>query len=834
MTPTRSHSCLKGYTEILAHLAWLNVYAILAAVVSAAAILTDQGFEFIRISRAVSTARGEMLTLHGPLAVSALLLSSCSLLSAHSGAREFLRISNRHRLSGLPIASIAYVFAPVLLALIPTLSAAYESAYGQLWITAAIIGILLAGVLGFYVRPKVRQEEMFRRPNHVIIFGVAMVSLAICAICFGQLVPPPNARAIGTVGIVVIACSAWALALSALFVAIPVSFGYPNLAVVPVLALIGAGYFFDPNVFPHYSASRPEPPVAGQGTDGRPNIESQLKAWARRFEGVDGDQTIPLYLVSAEGGGIRAAYWSAAVLSRINEATNGEFQRHIFALSGVSGGSLGIAAFAAAAYRDHLKSARMTTLLDSYLSNDFLSPLVSRLVITEPIRETLGHWSLQVPRDVAFENVLASDWQRALGTRDFAQPFLSVFDTDAARETDKFLPAILLNSTIVETGQRAVVSNTKLEDLYYLPTIHGGDVLGMTADLLGSNVTVVRRIAGISVAEAVHLGARFPYLSPPATLLASYPGGWPSSDAREHVWQLWGHLVDGGYVDNSAADLISDFVAKIRDLQERAIQCEADADNCFEQGTSDWRLLAQVFRRLKIICLVIRNDPFDDSWRAGQSPALTKINPYLLERSNSPKVLTPYTELLTPEGSLKSVLGELFAPPSTVLATRDGRALVTRQVLRRQVSGDNVFSRNCRKLLADELQRSEDSQKPMAPSIFLHIGLSPTVAERASASLWRHCSDAEERMRIYGLCSSREDHYEEISLSSQLRNTNSPCMAAMRRFDNPGRDKDVPLGWTLSPEVREALACLAAHVALPISMTQASVGIRTRCDPGLQ
>ena len=52
-----------------------------------------------------------------------------------------------------------------------------------------------------------------------------------------------------------------------------------------------------------------------------------------------------MFLVTAKGGGIRAAYWTAALLTALQDA-NPEFADHVFAVSGVSGGSVGAGVFA--------------------------------------------------------------------------------------------------------------------------------------------------------------------------------------------------------------------------------------------------------------------------------------------------------------------------------------------------------------------------------------------------------------------------------------------------------------------------------------------------------
>ena len=101
---------------------------------------------------------------------------------------------------------------------------------------------------------------------------------------------------------------------------------------------------------------------------------------------------VPLVVVATSGGATRAAYWTATVLDCVFEVDRegsacglddqrvkpGDFTRSntIFALSGISGGSVGFATYAAhLAERADLGSQK--EWIDSGLDRDFLSPTVS-------------------------------------------------------------------------------------------------------------------------------------------------------------------------------------------------------------------------------------------------------------------------------------------------------------------------------------------------------------------------------------------------------------------------------------------------------------------------
>jgi hypothetical protein len=81
--------------------------------------------------------------------------------------------------------------------------------------------------------------------------------------------------------------------------------------------------------------------------DARPNVATAFDRWFERLQSQSGpgaDGRYPVILVATEGGGIRAAYWTAAVLTSLAD-TVPTFAEHTFAISAVSGGALGSTVF---------------------------------------------------------------------------------------------------------------------------------------------------------------------------------------------------------------------------------------------------------------------------------------------------------------------------------------------------------------------------------------------------------------------------------------------------------------------------------------------------------
>ena len=250
----------------------------------------------------------------------------------------------------------------------------------------------------------------------------------------------------------------------------------------------------------------------------RPRLDQAAAAWVSWMdENYPAEDPHPVFLVAAEGGGLRAAYWTAAVLSAIHTQFP-TFADHCFAVSGVSGGSLGAAVFKgllAARPGDFRKAAR------DVLSHDFLAPTTARMLGSDLLQQFLPPPVLP-DRAAAMERAWERAWRKvAAGT--FSRPFLEL-----ALEHG---PYLFLNGTEVETGRRIIFSPVRIRspeeppDSPEVPFKNAGDGI----DLLGGD---------LALSAAVHMSARFTYVSPAATI---------------RVGNSVHRIVDGGYFENSGA-----------------------------------------------------------------------------------------------------------------------------------------------------------------------------------------------------------------------------------------------------------------------------------------
>jgi hypothetical protein len=277
---------------------------------------------------------------------------------------------------------------------------------------------------------------------------------------------------------------------------------------------------------------------------GGETVASYFNAWWESLvrDAPPGNDPIPVFVIAADGGGIRAAYWTAAVLAALEDATAMNpvpFSRHVFAISGVSGGSFGAATFdAVLANRVGGSKVGLSFLdeIDLLLGEDFLSPTLGAGLFPDLLQRF-------IPLPVFDDRAMATEqsWERAWtlfhpGVRcRFCMPFHDLWSDSPHK-----IPMLFLNSTVVETGQRAIVAplatTTAQSDSAFSDALSVGRLMGTEMPL----------------STAAHLSARFTYVSP-AGLVDTHRTGVPR----------WIRLVDGGYFDNSGAVTAQEIVRAI-------------------------------------------------------------------------------------------------------------------------------------------------------------------------------------------------------------------------------------------------------------------------------
>ena len=331
----------------------------------------------------------------------------------------------------------------------------------------------------------------------------------------------------------------------------------------------------------------------------RPQPVAAFEDWARKQEAA-GAGPVPAVFVSTAGGGSRAAYWTASILGALEDRTNGEFSKHLIAISGVSGGSLGAAIYRSllaagmppGIYRETGEDAAARDFLGPVLAtlatHDIVPPLSGRDEARESEKETVFHGD----RAVAIEQAWERAWADAVSNRPcgvaieqcqnlFRGSFLKLFYAPSAKPEkygwEMTLPALLLNGTAVETGARVVTSSLKLECNWFGKkepcTSKMRDVSDVLAHL-ADNTPAQQGKLDVRVSTAVSNSARFPLVMPAATAnIAQVAPSDASASAQSENAQsektteqritLPARIVDGGYFENFGATTLHELLQEL-------------------------------------------------------------------------------------------------------------------------------------------------------------------------------------------------------------------------------------------------------------------------------
>jgi len=316
----------------------------------------------------------------------------------------------------------------------------------------------------------------------------------------------------------------------------------------------------------HGVATRPAKVVA-------PQVSRALTTWLAAPAAEPQPSDPPIFVVAAEGGGIRAAVMTAKVLDELRWRYPG-FPDHVFALVGVSGGSVGVSAFATALHQDAPPipvtgpDPVAPVNWQASLQSDLLSPAVFSLLggdlwsrlVPQPIVDLSRH-----DRASALENAWAQNWLSATKT-DISELWFQ----DLAPGAYRRVPALVLLTTSTRTGRRMAVSHLSFKSAKTAcPTNNSVQTL---AD--------VNKNIDVPLKTAAFMSARFPIISPAARVTGTIGVE---------------HYVDGGYFENSGLSTALDLVDAIRCTKPDANIVIIRIENSEAKAASDRPQTARFF-----------------------------------------------------------------------------------------------------------------------------------------------------------------------------------------------------------------------------------------------
>lgn len=238
-------------------------------------------------------------------------------------------------------------------------------------------------------------------------------------------------------------------------------------------------------------------------------VNENYENWLAQKGYHQAKDSIPIYIISSEGGGIRSAFWTTGLLIKLDSLFP-DLMNKTYAFSGVSGGSVG-EMFYLAMRRDSLHEN-----WPKILGADYLAGALAGLTIGEAFQSVLPFSWSKLNRANVLEDDWSKEYNKQTGKNTLDMSLHSFYQNSGYSQ-----PNLFFNATQVESGKKAIVSNLKLGENFE------GDI-----DLLETvNKT-------ISLKSAALLSARFPGISPTALV-------------TDETDKDWGKIVDGGYYDNS-------------------------------------------------------------------------------------------------------------------------------------------------------------------------------------------------------------------------------------------------------------------------------------------
>lgn len=321
-------------------------------------------------------------------------------------------------------------------------------------------------------------------------------------------------------------------------------------------------------------------PVADFAAGDRPELSAVFATWLRTGRscaeplpvtspgGATELKVRPLLLYAAEGGGIRAAYWTTAAIDRLATpaASTGDpvapVCRSALLSSGASGGSVGLSV---ASVRGAGAAADAVTAI---AGPEALGAASDGLVLRDTIYAATG-----VPLPSLFDDrtgrttwadratLIEQAWEE--GIDGFERPFLR------PRPTLRWgwgpTGALVVNSVSPTTSCRTLISQVQLP----------GDGTSECApgQPAAASTDLVQCTGQLRTVTAALLTARFPYVTPSGVVDCPGPDGvLPSGD------DVATQVVDGGYAENTGVGTLLDLMPRVLEDVRHHNSCVLSAD----------------------------------------------------------------------------------------------------------------------------------------------------------------------------------------------------------------------------------------------------------------
>lgn len=479
--------------------------------------------------------------------VIALVLFAC--LAARGSYRALVQ-SKFTPLDAVTWALGTMLIPPLFACLAMTRAAIQVPAHGEEYATGlnalfsfGIIGILGIAALGCHIVSRWHDGKLpmplvspwlFTDTEKLDSLAAASIAAVFLAVpFFGGATLVSASTALGPIAIVLLSMSFYAVALCGL-TAFYDRTGWPVISSFIAVAVISYWIDWNDNHIIRTFDNNAEPK----------KLSTEFPRWyASRRALVPESRPVPVFVIAAQGGGLYAARHAATALANIQDKCPA-FGQHVFAISGVSGGSVGGSVFAASMKElspqvkqlscEPNSKRPFSNYVDSFLEKDFLSPVLWLWLIPDFL-----HQLLPFPTTENFDRArgLEHALEQAQPGGFIASKVISDWNSVEA------VPALFLNTSRVGTGQQ----------------LHVAPLQRLVDQNKNSLLTSYAKGIDMRVSTAAVLSARFPFVTPAGRLDAT----------GEFGDKIKFSLVDGGYSDNSGLQTARAIVRQINRIAIR-------------------------------------------------------------------------------------------------------------------------------------------------------------------------------------------------------------------------------------------------------------------------
>lgn len=287
----------------------------------------------------------------------------------------------------------------------------------------------------------------------------------------------------------------------------------------------------------------------------RMGLNNHFDAWfanyKKHFKNHPDTAKYPVVFICAEGGAFRTGAYTALFLEGLQQKLarqNIDFRQSVYAMSGVSGGALGLGFYNTENFinkpGDFVKKDGETPA-ETFFRHDCLAPIMGKMMYGDLLNLWIPFHIKRFDRAIALESSWEDAFDQLLKPNErtrgntFKKNFLSLYPKNTTRP----LPLFLINTTEVETGYQCWLSSVAPGYITY----------GDERDLFRRKFQGL----GMNYSTAIGISSRFPLFSPGAMVeITKSPDGKDTSYRR--------HYVDGGYYENTGAGGMYELMSQLR------------------------------------------------------------------------------------------------------------------------------------------------------------------------------------------------------------------------------------------------------------------------------